>query len=457
MICLLEPNGKIVWITSTQTPRSARAFQHLIGRNIKDLAGDSDLATARSFVEETVNSGCKESVRMKLRIREDDRVEHFECSGVHTETGILCFLNRIDHYQEMQDAYKSAQTMLRLIFGTMPLGLIVARASGQIEGVSSAVEEMFGYSSEELRQQTVGLLVGDNNFAAVLNGAAGHVHTFTVKKKSGDELTIDVCVQYIDPATKQKMLICITDASERHKLEVMKQEFFAMVSHDLRTPLTSFMFFLDAMALGMYDASSEEAKERAADCQREISRVIKMINSLLQLESMESKITQVEPSLFPASQLIARTVQSISALAANKQVRLRVACCDSFVFADEDQLIQVLVNLAGNALKFSPPGEEVSIEADEVDEWLEFRVSDRGSGISESDQHKLFDRFKQLAAGKRRGGTGLGLAIAKGIVNAHGGTIGVISTEGVGSTFWFRIPNSESAPAVLSAMPEATR
>ena len=109
---------------------------------------------------------------------------------------------------------------------------------------------------------------------------------------------------------------------------------------------------------------------------------------------------------------------------------------------DRDRIIQVLINFLSNAIKFSPPGENIWIKAEEVEEQIQFSVTDHGRGVPKEMQESVFDRFKQVetADAKKLGGTGLGLAICKAIVERHGGTIGLESEAGKGSRFWFRLP-----------------
>jgi len=115
---------------------------------------------------------------------------------------------------------------------------------------------------------------------------------------------------------------------------------------------------------------------------------------------------------------------------------------DAHVYADSARLVQVLVNLLSNAIKFSPAGSVVHVSVNDTADWLELRVADQGRGIPLSQKESIFEKFKQVEAAdsKEKGGTGLGLPICKKIIEQHGGTIGVDSKEGKGSTFWFRIP-----------------
>jgi hypothetical protein len=125
------------------------------------------------------------------------------------------------------------------------------------------------------------------------------------------------------------------------------------------------------------------------------------------------------------------------------------------IWADAERIVQVLVNLLSNAVKFSPPGGVVTISVALRDSWAEFRVADRGRGVPVSHQRTIFEPFRQVqrSDAREKGGTGLGLAICKAIVERHGGTIGVDSVEGAGSSFWFRIATSSQLFASLCEHP----
>ncbi|MGH9550050.1 MAG: sensor histidine kinase, partial [Terriglobales bacterium] len=132
----------------------------------------------------------------------------------------------------------------------------------------------------------------------------------------------------------------------------------------------------------------------------------------------------------------------VHAFADQNGIKLEFQPTNSQVFADGDRLVQVLVNLISNACKFSPKGQTVTVSVEEIPNWVEIKVTDRGRGIPAKYKGLLFQRFQQVEASdaRKKGGTGLGLAICKGIIEAHNGTIGVESEEGKGSVFWFRIP-----------------
>lgn len=229
--------------------------------------------------------------------------------------------------------------------------------------------------------------------------------------------------------------------------EAHKQELIAIVSHDLRSPLTSVQGVLLLLSTGMYGEISEHGQEQLAVADRSIATLINLINDLLDIEKM--KAGKLEVNLAPISILdvLNRSTESMRGLADRDKILIDVDGTDTQVLGDRDRLVRVIVNLLSNAIKFSPHGSVINVKALENKGSVEVTVKDQGPGIPEKYRATIFERFEQVdePEAKEKGGTGLGLAICKAIIDQHGGTIGVKSEEGQGSTFWFRVPKAESA------------
>ena len=162
------------------------------------------------------------------------------------------------------------------------------------------------------------------------------------------------------------------------------------------------------------------------------------------------------PADVTVAELIKSAIASIAEQAESRNIEIETAIADSTIHADRDRITQVIVNLLSNAIKFSQAGSSVKITAVSNNSRLELRVSDQGRGIPKSKQESIFERFVQIEKEDAgfRGGSGLGLSIARSIVEQHGGKIGVDSTEGSGSTFWFWVPLAGTASS-RSNQPES--
>jgi signal transduction histidine kinase len=236
-------------------------------------------------------------------------------------------------------------------------------------------------------------------------------------------------------------------ADERRRLEQMKQEFLAVISHELRTPLTSLQAVLTLLATGMYGQLNESGEQRVRSAQSSATRLIMLINDLLDMEKMEAgKLTMTYRDI-DLAEVVVNSVESVRGFAEENDIELRVATEESVkVLADSDRLVQVMINLLSNAIKFSPRGTDVGIKVAENGEFTEIQVVDHGAGIPPGYEEKIFDKYEQVpnSKGTKVAGTGLGLPICKAIIEQHGGEIGVRPTDGGGSTFWFSIPRVSS-------------
>lgn len=321
---------------------------------------------------------------------------------------------------------------------------------GNFREVNAAVLNVWGYTPEELlgqrylsvvresdRQKTTDALRearASNSALAFENG---------VRHKDGHFVEVLWTGTYSE---KDNAMFCVAhDITEKKRIENLKRDFVNMVSHDLRTPLTSVQAFLEMVAQGIYDKSPEKIRSKAKHSEADIGRLVSMINSLLQLEKMEAGHIEIVQANTQVEDLVERSINAVESLAERTGIKLEKKVCDAVIYADEDQLIQVMVNLLSNAIKFSNKDGLVTVEAVEIDDSVEFRVIDRGRGIGADHIDKVFDRFKQVEISDSRvkGGTGLGLAVCKMLVEAHGGKIWVTSMEGEGSTFHFVIPMSK--------------
>lgn len=195
---------------------------------------------------------------------------------------------------------------------------------------------------------------------------------------------------------------------------------------------------------GMKGTLPDDALAETQTCANTIDRLLKMINSLLDIEIITSGNMKLDLSDVSLTWIIDRSVEAVRNNAIAKQQEIDYPDHAPTVNADGDRIEQVLVNLLSNAIKFSAPESKIAVRAEEHDVWVEIRVIDRGRGIAPGASKRLFGRYEQQNATDKQEGKGLGLSICKAIVEAHQGMIGVESEEGKGSQFWFRLPRRNS-------------
>jgi signal transduction histidine kinase/HAMP domain-containing protein len=228
------------------------------------------------------------------------------------------------------------------------------------------------------------------------------------------------------------------EAASRHK-----SQFLANMSHELRTPLNSVLGFTELLVDGIYGELPDKAKTTVARVQANGRHLLGLINDVLDLSKIEAGQLTLALEDYSVGQIVRSTVTAVEPLARSKGLSLAATVAENLPLGrgDERRLTQVLLNLAGNAVKFTERG-AIDILADAVDGHFEIIVRDTGPGIAPTDQALIFDEFQQVdsSSTRQKGGTGLGLAISKRIVEMHGGTIGVESVPGSGSTFRMKIP-----------------
>ncbi|MBS1995323.1 MAG: PAS domain S-box protein [Cyanobacteria bacterium SZAS LIN-2] len=325
----------------------------------------------------------------------------------------------------------------------------------KFQAVSPAALPNWGYTPEELlASRYINLVVEEDReethktLTAIARGEKAATLENRLIKKDGSVAQVDWSIQWSE--SEQSFFCVAHDITERKEIEKKKQEFVAMVSHDLRTPLTSIGTALELIASGRMDAQSAHGQGRIEGAQESIRRLVDLVNDLLDVEKLSSGTLNIDPECIDLSYVIHRSIESVRGPAEKGQVTIKPPqpATTLQIIGERDRCIQVLTNLLSNAVKFSPPGSTVEISATACGAFAELRVKDRGKGIAPEYHQSIFERFQQVSSadGKRGVGTGLGLAICKAIVEAHKGTIGVESAVGEGSTFWFQIPLADPDP-----------
>lgn len=343
---------------------------------------------------------------------------------------------------------RASEERVRLVIEHMPVGILTVNQEGIIESINPRTEQIIGCKPDQILKQPLSKVLPqaqtEAEFLSDLENKIGRTVDTQALRAGGGEFPAEISVNRYQTNEGDRFLVNMQDVTERHEIERLKQEFVSMVSHDLRTPLTSVQGTLSLLEEGLYGELTETGVKRVGTAVTSIDRLINLINDLLDIEKLEAGKLAMDPKSTSATEIIERSVESVRGFAEQHGVLLEALPSDLHVLADCDRLVQVLVNLLSNAIKFSPEGATVTVAALRQDKFAEFTVADRGRGIPPSHVEAIFERFKQVksADGARKKGTGLGLAISKAIAEAHGGTIGVKSEEGKGSTFWFRIPLS---------------
>lgn len=234
----------------------------------------------------------------------------------------------------------------------------------------------------------------------------------------------------------------VRDISYQQELERLKSEFVSIVSHELRTPLTAIHGSLTALNTGILGSLQPMGQELLHIAEQNTTRLIRLINDILDLERLDNPELPLDRQPCQCVALIAQACSVVQPLAEQAQVQIQQTLTDCTFWADPDLMLQVLTNLLGNGIKFSPPHSCIHISAQPQEGNLLIAIRDQGPGIPEDKLELIFERFQQVDASdaRKKGGTGLGLAICRQIVQQHQGHIWAESRLGEGSVFFVTLP-----------------
>ncbi|HEY9679042.1 MAG TPA: PAS domain S-box protein [Drouetiella sp.] len=460
VICTIDVDGKFM----TVSPACNQIWQYR-----------PDELMGRRFIELVIPEDHQETIRAVRAVRAEKGSTEFEnrtrrkdgsivtvlwsTFWSEAERSMFCIAHDITERKALEEATKASERRIRTVIENMLVGLIIITKDGFIESINPASERMFGYRAEEIVGRHLLCLFNDSklfsersqsdthNFMENLfSRALNRIGELDALKKNREDFPIEISLSEFETADGSRFLANILDVSERKEVERLKKEFVSTVSHELRTPLTSIRGSLTLLSVGALGLLPDQAKKVVTIAERNTIRLITLINDILDIEKLESGKLDMVFDNISMDNVLDRSAEAVKAFADQNGIKLEMIHSGAQVYADGDRLVQVIVNLVSNAVKFSPKGAAVTVAVTQIPGMVEVKVIDRGRGIPEKYKNLLFQRFQQVEASdaRKKGGTGLGLAICKGIIEAHGGTIGVESEEGKGSVFWFKIPPSKA-------------
>jgi two-component system phosphate regulon sensor histidine kinase PhoR len=250
------------------------------------------------------------------------------------------------------------------------------------------------------------------------------------------------------------VVLSLHDITELRRAERIRRDFVANISHELRTPLSSVKLLAETLSSGSVGDAATMA-DFARQIEREVDHLAQIVDELLDLSTIESGSGELRLELIGPSEIVADVIERIAPVAERREVSVRALGdpdAPDLVAADRTRIGQALLNLPHNAVKFSHPGGEVRIGWEPRKRAIRLFVADDGIGVPAAHQERIFERFYKVDRARTSaerdepqlsGSTGLGLAIVRHIAQAHGGSVGLESREGSGSTFWIDLPRAE--------------
>jgi PAS domain S-box-containing protein len=370
---------------------------------------------------------------------------------------------------------RKSQDLYRTLTDNAPDALVVLDHAGDIVLVNPEAERMFQYDSTEMLGETMELLLPERfheafaaqrEMKAIQRVWGMRDIDLAARRKDGSEVPVEISISLLETEDGQLMSAAIRDVTEdRRYLEdlahardeavaasEMKSQFVANMSHEMRTPLNGVLGITELLR---ETGLKPEQREFVEIVQSSGESLLALINDVLDVSKMEVGCFELTCEAFPLVEVVEGTLRQFKYAAQQKGLELTMSVADGLpdeVMGDPVRLRQVLANLAGNAVKFTAQGwVEIRLAAGATPGVMRFEVVDSGIGIDPRMHQRIFEPFSQADSSmtRRFGGTGLGLSISRRLIEMMGGTIGVESEPGAGSTFWFEVALKSATEAPL--------
>ena len=376
--------------------------------------------------------------------------------------------------QQEKTQLANESTRTQSVLQNMVEGVVMVDEHGNILMMNPAAEKLYGVTLAQVAGLPLAAKAGDEHMIALANELttpndrpiSTGVAVSSVVEDTGRTIKSAGAIVHNQDGKVVGMVSQLTDAAKHKELQRMQRDFVAHVTHELRAPLSSIRAALEILQGEGADKIKDDENRMLQTALKNSDRLAELINSILDFSKIESGQMTVFPKKYDAEKIARDGVDSLAAWASKKRLTLSLNAAHELppVSAAASRIVQVLVNLISNAIKFTPVGGaitvRVNLSADRPggERLIEYSVTDTGPGIPKAEQKRIFEKFVQIAAGEMHvGGTGLGLAIAKALVHLHGGKLWVESEEGRGSTFRFTLPVfASSREAALAAKAAST-
>ena len=403
--------------------------------------------------EETITSSCilplkvKEEIIGVLNIRSDRE------KLIYTRED-LEFLNMLADYaaiaienarlyelekKRLEEITAERQKILTIL-NSLNDGIMVLNKDNIITMVNPVLCKFFEKPVEYFQEKPLEVAFSIDKLIKFINNPTHK--SLIIKGRSVEYLEVNVSPVYFVEGKVLGKVVSFHDITAAKKLEQLREEFVSLISHELKTPLTSIMGFASLLSSKNNKLSEEQKKDFILIIKTESERLLNLINDLLDISRLEAGKYKFKKELIEVKSLLVKAIELFKYQSDKHLFKLDTPPSFIFILGDENMLFQVITNLLSNAVKYSPAGGEIEVKLEEEDQKIKISVKDQGIGIAREEIPFLFQRFYRAKISERTKipGTGLGLANVKYIIEAHGGEIMVNSKEGEGSCFYFTLP-----------------
>ncbi len=445
LILIIDKNHRFITVEGDIMKRLGYNDDNYEGKHPADVLPPGRYEVAKPLFERAL-AGEKFSVETKSFEGEDFVVHLMPLRDDKDEIyGALVMSMDISYIKQAEE--KGAK--LAAIIQSSDDAIISKTLNGIITSWNAAAQRMFGYTEEEIVGKSILTIIPEDRqeeepliIARLKNGE--RVEHFETKRITKDKRIIDLSLTISPVKDSKGNIIGVSkiarDITSKKQEEVRKNDFIAIVSHELKTPLTSVKSYIQVLLAKAKKEGGDFTINALTRAEAQTNKMIYMINDFLNLARLEEGKIQLNKEPFELHPLMEDLATDAQFLAAGHIIKLK-DCEKIIVNADGDKISQVMINLLSNAIKYSRKGSTVTIGCKKHNGSVKVYVSDEGVGINESDQKRLFERFYRVENEKMKtiSGFGIGLYLVAEILKYHDSKIEVESKEGEGSTFWFEL------------------
>ncbi len=446
VICQLDRQGTFMSVSPSSREQWGYEPDQIIGLHFSKVISPDYLDQTSNTISKLMSTDSLGSFETHVETGDGRSIDTvWSAHWSPSAESLFCFVHNITERKHMEAVLNAQEEQLRTVIENIPVGLVMIDKDGFVKTVNTTTEKMTRRNRQDLRQRPILSLIESNSSEPDLLKVfhardSSQVTRCFLKLPDGATLPIEITCAHFPASGLSDLLLVLDDISERVKLETMKEDFVTLLGRNLHSPLD--ITRKRVSELINPDSKDKKKQERLGRVSTNIERLLKLLDELLSIQKLGSG--RLVGALAPAQiqKIVVEAVNAVSDHAEQQGISLVYETTNVSVLADSDRLVQVIVNLLGNAIKFSPRQTEVKISIKEHLEHVEVSIIDSGRGVPEGMRKAIFEQYVQtsVADGQRGKGTGLGLSICKSIVEAHHGSIGVDSNSGQGSRFWFTVP-----------------
>lgn len=454
VVCSIDTKGTFLTVSEASSLQWGYEPEELIGAEIEFLIPEG----LREHFEKLNASIAEESdLSFETRLTRKDNVVIDTLWSAHwspSDGSLFCCVRDITESKQMDNIVVAREAQLRTAIENMPLGIVTVDTIGTIKSANKIGQDLLSLDSSSLSRTVADFLTSVENSTKVENESILRMESSSPVRFSISSSGVRTN-RFVDVTSVRSLyssdetLILLDDVTERYVLEQTKTNLVNLLGSTLQKPLVEVKSIVSELIDSQ--AFDERRRARLRRIDGNTVRLLGLIEQLLNIESLGVGKLIGDKNPCQLKDVVSDSVESTRDYAEQQRIQLLwdKSTCHGTVLGDGQRLVQVVINLISNAIKYSPANTTVSITVADGLPDLEIRISDQGRGVPEEMREAIFQPFlqTQTSDGRRGAGTGLGLSICKQIIEGHGGTIGVDGKAEGGSVFWIRLPSLDGEVA----------